>query len=327
MEADLVRRAGIAYEGIPAAGVHGIGWGRLPGNAIRLAQGYGAARSLVERYRPNVTFFTGGYVGVPMALAARHVPSVVLVPDIEPGLALRWISRLARRICVTTDESVRFYDRRERVTVTGYPTRSEFRGLTRDEGRRVLGLAPDRPVVLVMGGSRGARSINRALWRILPGLLGRAQVMHLTGELDWPQVESVLPGLPEARRRDYHAYAYLHAEMGSALAAADVVVSRAGASALGEYPAFGLASILVPYPHAWRYQKVNADYLERHGAAIVLKDERLNEHLWTALVGLLDSPDRQTAMARAAAALARPEAAGTIAGQIVDLGTARGDSA
>lgn len=316
MERDLVGRVGLAFESIPAAGLHGVGWRALPGNIWRLARGYLAARGVIARFRPDAMLLTGGYVGVPVAAAGRSVPKVAFVPDIEPGFALKVIGRLSEKICVSVEDSIAHYAAGERVVVTGYPTRPGFVGLTREEGRRGLGLSADRPVVLVTGGSRGAHSINEALWRILPGLLARAQVVHLTGTQDWGRIEEIRSTLTEARLDDYHAYPYLHDEMGLALAAADLVVSRAGASALGEYPLFGLPSILVPYPHAWRYQKVNAEYLAGKGAAVVLEDDQLNARLWESLVELLDRGDKRQQMSEAARALSRPSAAAAIASQI-----------
>jgi undecaprenyldiphospho-muramoylpentapeptide beta-N-acetylglucosaminyltransferase len=324
MESDLVRRAGISFEAIPAAGVHGVGLQRLPANAWRLGQGILAARRILGQFRPDELFFTGGYIGIPVALAGHRIPKTVFVPDIEPALAMKWIARMADTICVSTTESLKFYEGRERVRVTGYPIRPAFRGLTREEGRRGLGLSPDRPVVLVSGGSRGARSINEAVWRILPGLLMRAQVVHLTGSLDWPRVDGILRTQTGARLDDYHPFPYLHEQMGAALAAADVAVSRAGASVLGEYPHFGLPSILVPYPHAWRYQKVNADHMSERGAAVQLDDAALHEQLWPTLVKLLDSPERLRAMAGAAKGLASQSASSEIAQEIIAVGMREG---
>ncbi len=133
----------------------------------------------------------------------------------------------------------------------------------------------------------------------MPALLEKAQIVHLTGELDWPAVKENTKGLDQDKRLRYHAYPYLHEEMGAALAAADLVVSRAGASTLGEYPLFGLPAILVPYPYAWRYQKVNAGYLSEHGAAIMLEDSRLQEELRSTVVDLLDHPQKLAAMKEA----------------------------
>jgi UDP-N-acetylglucosamine--N-acetylmuramyl-(pentapeptide) pyrophosphoryl-undecaprenol N-acetylglucosamine transferase len=126
--------------------------------------------------------------------------------------------------------------------------------------------------------------------------------------------------LSPAHLADYHPYPYLHDEMAAALVSADMVVSRAGASALGEYPIFGLPAILVPYPHAWRYQKVNAEYLVDRGAAIQLADEDLNLRLWPALVELLDDQESLEAMSGAARALAKPNASRAIADEILAVG-------
>jgi UDP-N-acetylglucosamine--N-acetylmuramyl-(pentapeptide) pyrophosphoryl-undecaprenol N-acetylglucosamine transferase len=129
------------------------------------------------------------------------------------------------------------------------------------------------------------------------------------------QAREQLPADTAAR---YHAMPYLH-EMGAALAAADLVVSRAGASTLGEYPLFGLPAVLVPYPHAWRYQKVNADYLSRRGAAIALTNERLNEELLPTISVLMDNPNKLKAMRAAMFQLSHPHAAEKIASALIDL--------
>ncbi len=127
------------------------------------------------------------------------------------------------------------------------------------------------PILLVFGGSTGARSINRALLAVLPELLKEMQIIHVSGKLDWAEVEAArgqlsgLSGEQADLAQRYRAYPYLHAEMGAALAAADLALSRAGASSLGEFPQAGLPAILVPYPYAWRYQKVNASYLAAAG--------------------------------------------------------------
>lgn len=324
MEAELVKRAHIAFESIPAAGVHGVGPRRLPMNLLRLAQGFRASRRIIRRYQPDVILLTGGYVGVPVSLASGRIPKAVYVPDIEPGLALRLAGRLADVVTVTAEESRRHFPRGKRVRVTGYPTRPDLRASGRADARRSLGMAIDEPVVLAFGGSRGARSINHAIWDKLPDFLDRAQLIHIIGELDWPRISQIRAGLTEAQRVRYHAFDYLHDEMGAALAAADLAVARAGASTLGELPLFGLPSILVPYPHAWRYQKVNAAYLDAHGAAVVVDDQTLGETLLPTVTNLLGDPRRMKDMAHAARGLARPDAAMAIAHEVERLARGRG---
>jgi UDP-N-acetylglucosamine--N-acetylmuramyl-(pentapeptide) pyrophosphoryl-undecaprenol N-acetylglucosamine transferase len=245
MEAELVMQAKISFDTIPAAGVHGVGLCALPGNLLRLARGFLAARKLLRRFRPDVMFFTGGYVAVPMALAGLRIPSVLYVPDIEPGLALKTLARFADRIALTTEDSRAFFPG-HRVVVTGYPTRDELLSWDRAEAQQILDLQPDLPTLLVFGGSKGARSINRALFPALPDLLAEMQIVHVSGTLNWPEVEEICQGLTDQQLQRYHAYPYLHAEMGAAFQAADLVLSRAGASSLGEFPIFGLPAILVP---------------------------------------------------------------------------------
>jgi UDP-N-acetylglucosamine--N-acetylmuramyl-(pentapeptide) pyrophosphoryl-undecaprenol N-acetylglucosamine transferase len=319
MEASLVQRAGIPFTTIPAAGLHGVGPRSLPGNAVKLARGYTASRRILREFRPDALFFTGGYLAVPMALAGARVPTLLYVPDIEPALALKTIARFADRIAITVPDSRRYFPARANLVETGYPVRPDFATWDRKSAFEELNLREDKPVLLIWGGSRGARSINQAVIKHLPYLLEIAQVIHISGELDWPNVEAIRDALLGAHRRDYHAFPYLHEEMGAAMIAADLVISRAGASALGEYPLLGLPAILIPYPFAWRYQKVNADYLASRGAAIVLDDSRLKDNLLTLVQTLLKEPAKLKAMRTAMQSLARPQAARHIASQILEL--------
>jgi UDP-N-acetylglucosamine--N-acetylmuramyl-(pentapeptide) pyrophosphoryl-undecaprenol N-acetylglucosamine transferase len=325
MEEELVTRAGLPFKAIRGAGVHGVGR-RLPLNALRLALGFFDALALVRDYQPNALLVTGGFVTAPVALAAwvSRVPILIYLPDIEPGLAAQFISRFARRIAVTAEASRKYFDARK-VVVTGYPTRSELRSAARAEAVSRFGLDPARRTVLVTGGSRGARSINRAVFAALPEWLKDYQVIHLSGQLDWAEAERARDALPADLRARYHAFPYLH-EMGLALAAADAVVSRAGASALGEYPLFGLPAILVPYPHAWRYQKVNADYLVERGAAIRVNDEDLPARLAPEVRALLGDRERLAHMRAAARSAAAPEAARRIAQELAALAGAEGEA-
>ena len=189
METDLVKRAGVPFEAISAAGVHGVGLRALPGNLWLLGRGYRQAQRIVRRFRPDVLFFTGGYVGVPVALAGRKIPSGVYVPDIEPGLALKVQSRFASRIAVSTEDSRQYFSPNAGVTITGYPTRPDLSAWNLGQAQRFIGLSADLPTLLVFGGSRGARSINQALLSALPALLKEMQVIHISGQPDWPEVE------------------------------------------------------------------------------------------------------------------------------------------
>jgi UDP-N-acetylglucosamine--N-acetylmuramyl-(pentapeptide) pyrophosphoryl-undecaprenol N-acetylglucosamine transferase len=321
MEADLVKRAGIAFEAIPAAGVHGVGLRSLPGNLLQLGRGYFEARRVVDRFHPDALLFTGGFVAVPMALAGRRVPGLLYVPDIEPGLALKTLARFADRLAVTAEEACAYFPAgmRSKARVTGYPIRRELRRWDPQKARQALELSPDSPVLLVFGGSKGARSINRALLVVLPQLLAEVQIVHISGQLDWPEVEDARQALDARLAPRYRAYPYLHERMGAALSAADLVLARAGASSLGEFPAFGLPAILVPYPYAWRYQQVNAAYLQGRGAALLLQDAELTGRLLPVVLELVHDSQRREQMRQAMLNLAHSQAARNIAGLLVDL--------
>jgi UDP-N-acetylglucosamine--N-acetylmuramyl-(pentapeptide) pyrophosphoryl-undecaprenol N-acetylglucosamine transferase len=321
MEADLVQRAHIPFKSIPAAGVHGVSLVSLPGNILQLSRGVLASRRILSQFHPDVILFTGGYVAAPMAVAAGRTPTLLYVPDIEPGLALKFLARYSKCIAVTTEESRGYFSEKAHTVVTGYPTRSdlvEWLG-RKTEARILLNVRTDLPVVLAFGGSKGSHSINQAVTSILPNLLESAEVIHITGALDWNDAQTMHDAMPASLAARYHHHQYLHEEMGAALAAADLVVSRAGASILGEYPLFGLPAILIPYPYAWRYQKVNADYLVQRQTAEMLPDENLKEKLLPTILGTLQNPAKLQAMRQAISALARPAAATEIANLAIEL--------
>ena len=320
LERDIVQQAAVplaAYDDVRAGPVAGVSWPRRLASVASYAVGTLQALNLMRRYRPQVLLLTGGWCGLPVAFAARilRIPILIFLPDIEPGATIRLLQRVATKVALSVAESEKYFPHAQTV-VTGYPLRQGLMQASRTGGLRHFGLDDRRKTLLVFGGSRGARSINRALLEILPELLADGvQVIHVTGTLDWPEVE--------ARRSElnggYHAYAYLHHDMGMAQAAADLVVSRAGASTLAESPYFGLASILVPYPHAWRYQKINADYLAERGAAVRLDDDKLPEQLLPTIRSLLNDASRLARMRANAQALACADGARRIAEELVQL--------
>lgn len=318
MEEELAARAGVPFRAIESGQVRGMAPWVAATSLLRAGRGVRQAGRLMAEFRPDVVFVTGGFVAGPVALAAWRagVPVFIYLPDMEPGLAVQRMSRFARRVGVTFAEVARWFP--GKAVVTGYPVRQEILALAgqRPQARQRLGLAGDLPVLLVFGGSRGARSINQALAGALPALLAHCQVVHISGTLDWPAVETQADTLPAGLRPRYHAYPYLHDEMPLALAAADLVVARAGASTLGEFPAAGLPSILAPYPYSGQHQDANADALARRGAAIKLPDAQLGARLAPTVLHLLQHPDELAAMSRAARALAQPGAAAAIAQEL-----------
>jgi undecaprenyldiphospho-muramoylpentapeptide beta-N-acetylglucosaminyltransferase len=336
VEERLAARAGLRFIGVPVGGIHGLPPWRVAWNLTKLARGWLAALLAGLGERPAALFATGGYASVPVALAAwtLRVPILLYLPDIVPGWAVRFIARLATRVAVTVEDAAAHFppsfppacgggERGGKVVVTGYPVRAEFHQVDRAEARASMGLTASEPVLLVMGGSTGAQGINRPFGEILEQVLELAQVVHVTGKIDWPWVQERREALPAALKARYHMYDYVH-EMGKAFAAADLVVCRAGASILGELPFFGLPAVLVPYPHAWDYQRVNADWLAERGAAIRLEEGRLGEELLPTLCRLLADRGALAAMAERMQALARPDAAARLAGELMALAQAGG---
>ncbi|HOJ01643.1 MAG TPA: undecaprenyldiphospho-muramoylpentapeptide beta-N-acetylglucosaminyltransferase [Anaerolineaceae bacterium] len=321
MENEIITRLGIPFKAIPAAGLHGVGLQKLPGNLSKLARGYQEARTIIHTFRPDVFFSTGGYLSVPVAMAARHIPSVVFIPDIEPALALKVLIRYADRVLTSTAETEQFVPQKGKITLCGYPLRREITRWKKSHARKELALNNELPVLLVFGGSKGAQSINRALYPLLSEFLEVAQVVHISGLDNYEETREKSSALSDTLKKRYHLFPYLHENMGAALAAADLVVCRAGASTLGELPFFNLPAILVPYPHAWRYQKTNADHLAHAGAAIILQDEELSRSLKSTVLDLLCDPQRLQNMQQAMRALSTPDAAEKIGKIIVEVGT------
>jgi UDP-N-acetylglucosamine--N-acetylmuramyl-(pentapeptide) pyrophosphoryl-undecaprenol N-acetylglucosamine transferase len=234
-------------------------------------------------------------------------------------MALKTLAYFAKCITVTAEESRQYFSSSAKIVVSGYPIRTEIANWTKAAAREHFGISGNRPVVLVFGGSKGAHSINVALLAHLTTLLERVEVVHISGELDWPEVEKYQKELSREQAMHYHAFPYLHEDMGAALAVADLAVSRAGASILGEFPLFGVPAILVPYPYAWRYQKVNADSLTKRGAALMIEDARLKSGLYLTIEKLLETTEKLDAMRTAMIALRSPNAAGKIADELIRL--------
>jgi UDP-N-acetylglucosamine--N-acetylmuramyl-(pentapeptide) pyrophosphoryl-undecaprenol N-acetylglucosamine transferase len=323
IEEQLVPQAGLALETIDGGAIVGVPLQVRMKNVTKLTRSLGKVNRLLGQFRPDVLLLTGGYVNGPVAAVAwlRRQPIAIYLPDIEPGRAIKSLSRFAAKVACTANPSLDFFPAGKAV-VTGYPVRQELRTaaeMSREEALAQLDLGPDRPTLFVFGGSRGARSINRALMAILPALLEAFQVIHLSGELDWPEIEAYRLTLSAAEQLHYRAYPYLRERMGAAYRSADLVLARAGASMLGECPVFGIPAILVPYPYAWRYQKVNADYLVAGGAAIRVNDEDLSSTLLETVSDLLTNQTKLAKMSTAAKRLDMPDAAENVARILLGL--------
>ncbi|PID85530.1 MAG: hypothetical protein CSB13_07660 [Chloroflexi bacterium] len=331
MEEKLVPRAGIKLEKIRGGAIVGVKPHVMVKHLAQLTWSLGTANNLIRTFKPDVMFMTGGYMSVPVALVARlhKVPIVIFLPDVEPGSAIKTVIPWAQTIACTTNLSEAFVPQ-EKMVVTGYPVRPEIRAATqmsKEAALAAFNLKPGRKTLFVFGGSRGSWNINKALMDNLPPLLEQIQVIHISGTLTWPQVEEFAHSLTTEQKQWYRPYPYLHEKMGAAFRAADLALARAGASMLGEGPAFGLPAIMVPLTFAWRYQKVNADYLTTHGAAVQSTDEQLPNEILSLVLDRFNDKTGFQEMQDAAKSLDKPHASAQLAQVIVQTGQFQGGAA
>ena len=262
-----------------------------------------AARRLLAELRPAAVMGAGGYVAGPVGLAAvlRRVPLVLCEADSHLGLTNRLLAPVAKRVCLAFPIAGRDGDR---YLITGRPIPPP--ATDRTAARERFGIGAEETCVLVFGGSQGARSINHAAVEAFAG--ARFHVLHAAGERDLPDLHA--PGA------HYDLRGYI-SDFGEALLASDLVIARSGGS-IFEIAAAGRPAVLIPYPHATAdHQTANARYMEEAGAAIVIPDDELTPARLAAEVGgLLADPGRLSAMARASAALAKPDAAREIAREV-----------
>lgn len=301
----------------PVVGVNPI---RALSSLLMMGIGLIQAIFLIVRNKPQAILMTGGWANVPLAFAGwfLRIPMLVYLPDIEPGTTIRLLSRFVTRIATTVPESAEYFREGQTVT-TGYPLREEITSATHDAALKHFHLDEGRKTVLITGGSRGARSINIAVGDCLTDLLKEnVQILHVTGKLDYERTKEQT--VAHIHNPHYHLFDYLDShEMGLAFAAADIIVGRSGASALGEFPYFAAASILVPYPYAWRYQRVNADWLVKHGAGIRIDDEKMSEELLSILQDLLNDERRLEELQNCARSLYQGNGADNIAHELLFL--------
>lgn len=319
-DGEVAARYGIPYTRIASGPIRGRNPWDLALSLGRLAWGFRQARSIFKRFRPQALLSTGGYASVPVVLAAARakIPLVLYLPDIHPGWAVRLCARYAERVAVTARESLDKLPKKNGV-VTGYPVRIEFAQARRAEGRQMLGVSPEEKLLLVAGASQGARHLNEAVATNLLGLLKLCDVVHLCGRAHEARLVAVRDGLPPELRARYHLYGYMHDELPLAMAAADLAVCRSGASVMGELPAVGLPAVLVPYPHAGGHQRLNAQYLEKEGAAVIVEDDELQQKFLPLVGSLISDEPTLRRMAEQSRALARPQAAANIARLLLEV--------
>ena len=327
-------RDGVEARRVPAAGIEYVGirtgklrryfdWRNASDLAVNVPAGIAGAWRALGRLGPRAVFGTGGFVALPVVIGAalRGIPTVIHEQTAVPGLANRLSAPLARRIAVTYAESARHFAA-AKVVVTGNPLRPELRGGSRADAFARYAFDPSVPVIYVTGGAQGAHRINRVVGDALPALLEHAQIVHqcgdnpVTGDHAWLLVRRAALSEPLAAR--YVVTPFVEAELADLLAAAALVIGRAGAGTVNECCQLGVAALYVPLPGAsGDEQTANARLVARAGGADVLPQDALTTAMLAERVrALVESPHRLKEMGERAMSLAVPDAAERIANVI-----------
>ncbi len=272
IEKSLIQELGIPYYGISSGKLRRYFDIKNFSDPFRVLKGYGQAKKLMKQLKPDVVFSKGGFVTVPVVLAAkkRKIPAIIHESDMTPGLANKLCLSSATKICCNFPETVSTLPA-DKAVLTGTPIRQELLHGDKEAARKFCGFSSDKPVLLVIGGSLGAASVNENVRKILPELLKEFQVIHLCGK---GKTDSSLE-----HTAGYVQYEYIKEELPDLFALADIVISRAGANAICELNALAKPNLLIPLSaNASRGDQIlNARSFERQGYSMVLEEEEITE--------------------------------------------------
>ena len=272
IEKSLIQELGIPYYGISSGKLRRYFDIKNFSDPFRVLKGYSQAKKLMKQLKPDVVFSKGGFVTVPVVLAAkkRKIPAIIHESDMTPGLANKLCLSSATKICCNFPETVSTLPA-DKAVLTGTPIRQELLHGDKEAARNFCGFSSDKPVLLVIGGSLGAASVNENVRKILPELLIDFQVIHLCGK---GKTDSSLE-----HTAGYVQYEYIKEELPDLFALADIVISRAGANAICELNALAKPNLLIPLSaNASRGDQIlNARSFERQGYSMVLEEEEITE--------------------------------------------------
>jgi UDP-N-acetylglucosamine--N-acetylmuramyl-(pentapeptide) pyrophosphoryl-undecaprenol N-acetylglucosamine transferase len=330
LETEIVPAAGFRLATVKAGKLRRyVSWQTITG-VMRVPMGMIQAISIVRKFRPQAVFTSGGYVAVPTGLAARlnRAPLLMHQQDVPPNLSNKLVAPLATRISVAFADSLAFFPAHKTLRL-GNPIRQamlDVRQTSSREARLTFGFEGQEPLLLVTGGSQGARHLNQIVCEALPDLLAHCQVLQISGKGLFDETcelsNTMLTHLDETLRKRYRLVAYLNEEMPLALQAADLVLCRSGASTLSELAILSKPSILVPLPPAIGSspQEANAEMFGRKAAAEIIKDLDLNPRALVERVKyILSSSTRLEAMAKASSSFAKPQATQEITAELVKI--------
>jgi UDP-N-acetylglucosamine--N-acetylmuramyl-(pentapeptide) pyrophosphoryl-undecaprenol N-acetylglucosamine transferase len=324
MEMEKVPQAGFPVEGLWISGLQrSLSWKNLM-FPFKLIFSMAKAGKIIRRFKPDVVVGVGGYASGPtLKMAARKkIPVVLQEQNSFPGITNKWLAKDADRICVAYEGMEQWFPA-EKIIITGNPVRSEVVNIEgkKTEAYKYFELEKDRPVVLVVGGSQGARSINESISKHLPGLAKAGlQLIWQTGKLYTGQAQqNIAQQVPADIRKRFKVHEFI-TRMDLAYAAADLVVSRAGAIAISELSAVAKPCLLIPLPTAAEdHQTKNARALADNDAAIFLADKDAQESLGDAITGLMGNEEKRNSLAKNITTFAVLDSADHIAEEILKL--------
>ncbi len=287
IEKKLIEEIGIPYYGISSGKLRRYFDLKNFTDPFRVNKGFGDAKRILKKIKPDVVFSKGGFVTVPVVLMAAHlhIPVVIHESDMTPGLANKIALPKATKICCNFPETKELFS--DRATVTGTPIRQELFNGDKEKAREFCGFTDDKPTLLVVGGSTGSVAINKAIWGCLDELLKEFNVIHLTGK------GKLNPDIKD--KKGYVQYEFIKEQLPDMFALADVVISRAGANAICELLAIRKPNLLIPLSKAASRgdQILNAQSFEKSGYSYVIEEEAVsNETLLTGIREVYSNRDK-----------------------------------
>ena len=285
MEKELVEKAGISYKGISSGKLRRYFDLKNFTDPFRVLKGFAEANKIMKQYKPDVVFSKGGFVSVPVVLAAKKhkIPVVSHESDMTPGLANKITLSSCTKICCNFPETVNYLPK-DKAVLTGCPIREELLTGSKEQGLKLTGFSSEKPVLLIIGGSLGSVKVNQAVREILPRLIKDYQVVHLCGKGNLDETLTNMPG--------YVQYEYMSDPLKHLFAMADIVISRAGANAICELLALQKPALLIPLSAAASRgdQILNANSFKNQGFSEVLEEERLSaDKLYEAVTQLYEN--------------------------------------
>ncbi|MCS7215913.1 MAG: undecaprenyldiphospho-muramoylpentapeptide beta-N-acetylglucosaminyltransferase [Thermodesulfovibrio sp.] len=309
LEAKVIPKTGFELRFISIQGFVGKSFREKVESIKSLFKSIFESKNIIHSFSPDIVFGVGGYASFPVVFTAylKKIPTIILEQNSVPGLANRLLGKIASAIAITYPETIEYFQR-EKTYLTGTPIRRKILEGNREKAKKLFNMDEEKITLLVLGGSLGARKINKAMTEGLSYLIplkNKIQIIHQTGEFDYSWV------LKEYNNLSFKAKVlpFIY-DMVEAYSVADLVISRAGASTVAELTALGKASILIPYPYAaYNHQEMNARRLLSRGACELILDRELNGEILVKKINkILDKPETIKDMEKASLAFGKPNA-------------------